>query len=84
MNQDFEALLAVIAKRNVAYADFVAETKQMDEYAELFDVRDVQMWRALGLDITRTAKPNRTKNAAPNDKRSNFLRRRYRNQRRHK
>ena len=78
MNQDFEALLAVIAKRNVAYADFVAETKQMDEYAELFDVRDVQMWRALGLDITRT------KNAAPNDKRSNFLRRRYRNQRRHK
>ena len=56
MNQDFEALLAVIAKRNVAYADFVAETKQMDEYAELFDVRDVQMWRALGLDITRTEK----------------------------
>ena len=56
MNQDFENLLAVIAKRNVPYADFVAATKQMDEYAELFDVRDVQMWRALGLDITRTAK----------------------------
>ena len=56
MNQDFEALLAVIAKRNIAYADFVAATKQMDEYSELFDVRDVQMWRALGLDITRTAK----------------------------
>ena len=56
MNQDLEALLAVIAKRNIAYADFVAATKQMDEYAELFDVRDVQMWRALGLDITRTAK----------------------------
>ena len=56
MNQDFENLLAVIAKRNVAYADFVAATKQMDEYSELFDVRDVQMWRALGLDITRTAK----------------------------
>ena len=56
MNQDFENLLAVIAKRNIAYADFVAATKQMDEYAELFDVRDVQMWRALKLDITRTAK----------------------------
>ena len=56
MNQDFENLLAIIAKRNVAYADFVAATKQMDEYSELFDVRDVQMWRALGLDITRTAK----------------------------
>ena len=56
MNQDFEALLAVIAKRNIAYADFVAATKQIDEYSELFDVRDVQMWRALGLDITRTAK----------------------------
>ena len=56
MNQDFENLLAVIAKRNVAYADFVAATKQMDEYSELFDVRDVQMWRALGLDIIRTAK----------------------------
>ena len=51
MNQDFENLLAVVAKRNVPYADFVAATKQMDEYAELFDVRDVQMWRALGLDI---------------------------------
>ncbi len=56
MNRDFENLLAVIAKRNVPYADFIAATKQMDEYAELFDVRDVQMWRALGLDIIRTAK----------------------------
>ena len=56
MNQDFENLIADIAKRNVAYADFVAATKQMDEYSELFDVRDIQMWRALGLDITRTGK----------------------------
>lgn len=56
MNKDFEALVSVLAKRNIAYADFVAATKQMDEYAEFFDVRDVQMWQTLGLDIIRTPK----------------------------
>lgn len=56
MTQNLENLINIIAKRNISYNDFVAQSRQIGEYCDLFDVRDISMWQALGLDITHTAK----------------------------
>ncbi|WP_069637620.1 3'-5' exonuclease [Campylobacter pinnipediorum] len=48
-----ENLLNLLSNRNLSYYDFIARAKLVDELTEIFDIRDIDIWQALGLDISR-------------------------------
>lgn len=55
MKNLFENLLALLANKDLGYEEFVQKASHISELDELFDVSDIDMWRALGLDIEKFA-----------------------------
>ena len=51
MTPQLENFINSLAKRNLNYDDFVFRASEFDEIEYSIDVYDIDMWRALGLDI---------------------------------
>ena len=51
--QRLENSIEILARQNLGYHEFILRFSDIEEISSLIDVRDLDMWRTLGLDITR-------------------------------
>lgn len=51
--QRLENSIEILARQNLGYHEFILRFGDIEEISSLIDVRDLDMWRTLGLDITR-------------------------------
>ena len=51
--QRLENSIEILAKQNLGYHEFILRFSDIEEISSLIDVRDLDMWRTLGLDIAR-------------------------------
>lgn len=53
MNPKIENFINLLAKYNLNYTDFLNEASQIDEITDIIDIRDIESWQLLGLDIKK-------------------------------
>lgn len=49
-----DIFLDTLTKNNLNYFDFIKMASQIEEISEIFDIKDLENWRFLGLDILKT------------------------------
>ena len=53
MTHRIENLINLLAQKSINYHDFIAKASDIAEITELFEPKDLSMWRALGIDIIK-------------------------------
>lgn len=53
MSYKLENLINLLANKSINYHDFLTKSNQIEEISELFDPKDLGMWKFLGLEISR-------------------------------
>lgn len=53
MNQELEKLINLLASKSINYHDFITKANNILEIKELFEPKDLLMWKTLGIDICK-------------------------------
>ena len=53
MTHRIENLINLLAQKSINYHDFIAKASDIAEITELFEPKDLSMWRALGIEIIK-------------------------------
>ena len=53
MTRQIENLINLLAQKSINYYDFISKASDIAEITELFEPKDLSMWRALGIEIIK-------------------------------
>ena len=53
MTHRIENLINLLAQKSINYYDFISKASDIAEITELFEPKDLSMWRALGIEIIK-------------------------------
>lgn len=53
MTKQLENLISLLARTSLNYHDFIHKAYQIEEITEIFDPKDLSMWKLLGLEIVK-------------------------------